>query len=124
LLGPLTVDTTQSEWGAAEQLWNGLFCANMIHIAPFQAAIGLIAGAGRLLAPNGRLMLYGPFAQNGKIAPSNQRFSEDLKRRDSSWGVRDLQLDIIPLATETGLQLAEIVEMPANNLSVIFEKPA
>ena len=124
MLGPLTVDTTQSEWGAAEQLWNGLFCANMIHIAPFQAAIGLIAGAGRLLAPNGRLMLYGPFAQNGNIAPSNARFSEDLKRRDSSWGVRDLQLDIIPLATETGLQLAEIVEMPANNLSVIFEKPA
>lgn len=122
LLGPLTIDTTQSEWGEAEQVWNGLFCANMIHIAPFEAAIGLIGGAGRLLTPNGRLMLYGPFAQNGDIAPSNQRFSEDLKRRDPRWGVRDLELDIIPLATEAGLQLAEIAEMPSNNLSVIFEK--
>lgn len=124
LLGPLTVDTTQSEWGEAEQVWHGLFCANMIHIAAFEAAMGLIGGAGRLLTPNGRLMLYGPFAQNGAIAPSNQRFSEDLKRRDPSWGVRDLELDIIPLTTEAGLQLAEIVEMPANNLSVVFEKRA
>ncbi len=124
LLGPLTVDTAQSEWGAAEQAWNSLFCANMIHIAPFDAAIGLIAGAGRLLAPDGRLMLYGPFAQSGDIAPSNARFSEDLKRRDPSWGVRDLELEIVPLAIAAGLQLAEIVDMPANNLSVIFEKPA
>ena len=124
LCGPLTVDTTQSEWGAAEQAWTGLFCANMIHIAPFDAAIGLIAGAGRLLDPTGRLMLYGPFARNGEIAPSNQRFNDDLKRRDPSWGVRDLELEIEPLAKQAGLQLAEIVEMPANNLSVIFEKLA
>jgi len=120
LLGPLTVDTTQSEWGEAEQIWNGLFCANMIHIAPFEAAIGLIGGAGRLLTPNGRLMLYGPFAQNGDIAPSNQRFSEDLKRRDPSWGVRDLELDIIPFAKAASLQLAEIVDMSAQNTSAIF----
>ena len=124
LQGPLTVDTTQSEWAAAEQAWRGLFCANMIHIAPFEAAIGLMAGAGRLLTPNGRLMLYGPFARNGVIAPSNERFSRDLKRRDPSWGVRDLELDIVPLATGARLQLAEVVEMPANNLSVIFEKLA
>jgi len=124
LRGPLMIDTTQAAWGEAEHIWSGLFCANMIHIAPFEAAIGLIAGAGRLLAPDGRLMLYGPFARKGDIAPSNERFNNDLKRRDPSWGVRDLELDIEPLAIAAGLQLAEIVEMPANNLSVIFERLA
>jgi len=122
LQGPLTVDTTQSDWGEAEQAWSGLFCANMIHIAPFEAAIGLITGAGRLLRPTGRLMLYGPFARNGTIAPSNERFSHDLQRRDPSWGVRDLDLDVLPLASVAGLRIVEIVEMPANNLSVVFEK--
>lgn len=124
LQGPLTLDTTLSDWGDAEQMvpWTGVFCANMIHIAPFEAAIGLIAGAGRLLPRQGRLMLYGPFARNGAIAPSNESFRQDLKRRDPSWGVRDLDLDILPLATAADLKLAEIVEMPANNLSVVFEK--
>ena len=67
-------------------------------------------------------MLYGPFARSGVIAPSNARFSDDLKRRDPSWGVRDLDLEILPLADNAGLTLAEVVDMPANNLSVIFEK--
>ena len=124
LSGPLTVDTTADHWGEAETQapWDGLFCANMIHIAPFAAAIGMIDGAGRLLRPGGRLMIYGPFARNGEIAPSNARFSEDLKRRDPSWGVRDLDLDILPLAARAGLELFKAIEMPANNLSVVFEK--
>ena len=123
LLGPLTVDTTQPNWGEGEvsDRWTALFCANMIHIAPFEAAEGLIAGAGRLLKPGGRMMLYGPFARNGQIAPSNARFSEDLKRRDPRWGVRDLDQQIIPLAQDAGMELADIIEMPANNLSVVFE---
>ncbi|MEM9179827.1 MAG: DUF938 domain-containing protein [Pseudomonadota bacterium] len=123
LHGPLTIDTIQADWGEAEQgPWSGLFCANMIHIAPFEAAIGLLNGAGRLLAPKGRMMLYGPFARSGEIAPSNARFSADLKRRDPSWGVRDLDLDIVPLAEGAGLRLATVEPMPANNLSVVFEK--
>lgn len=124
LLGPLRVDTMEPDWGEAERSapWDGLFCANMIHIAPFTAAEGLIAGAGRLLRPVGRLMLYGPFARNGEIAPSNARFSEDLKRRDPSWGVRDLDLEIVPLAVAAGLNLIEVLAMPANNLSVVFER--
>ncbi|MEM6555052.1 MAG: DUF938 domain-containing protein [Pseudomonadota bacterium] len=123
LHGPLSVDTTQTEWGEAETpTWHGMFCANMIHIAPFEAAIGLINGAGRLLAPKGRIMLYGPFARSGEIAPSNARFSTDLKRRDPSWGVRDLDLDLVPLAEAAGLRLTAVEPMPANNLSVVFEK--
>ena len=124
LNGPLTVDTTLTHWGEAENAppWDGLFCANMIHIAPFAAAEGLIAGAGRLLRPGGRLMIYGPFARRGEVAPSNARFSEDLKRRDPSWGVRDLDLEILPLAEQAGLDLVKTVDMPANNLSVVFER--
>lgn len=124
LNGPLTIDTTMDHWGEADAQapWDGLFCANMIHIAPFAAAIGLISGAGRLLRPGGRLLIYGPFARNGEIAPSNARFSEDLKRRDTSWGVRDLDLDILPLAEQAGLELVNVVDMPANNLSVVFER--
>ena len=124
LHGPLTLDTTGEHWGEAEHAapWDGVFCANMIHIAPFAAAEGLLAGAGRLLASGGRLMLYGPFARAGEIAPSNARFSEDLKRRDPRWGVRDLDLEILPLATAAGLRLHAVQAMPANNLCVAFEK--
>lgn len=123
--GPVFVDTTDKDWGDAEAAapWDGMFCANMIHIAPFDAARGLFAGAGRLLAPGGRLMIYGPFARNGTIVPSNARFSEDLKRRDPQWGVRDLDTDLGPLAQEAGLSLIEVRDMPANNLSVVFTKP-
>ena len=81
-----------------------------------------MTGAGRLLGPGGRVMLYGPFARDGEIAPSNARFSQDLKRRDARWGVRDLDQQIRPLAAAAGLRLHAVVEMPANNLSVIFEK--
>lgn len=124
LRGPLTLDTTQSVWSEEEELasLDGLFCANMIHIAPFEAAEGLIAGAGRLLRPAGRLMLYGPFARNAEIAPSNARFSEDLQRRDPTWGVRDLDRQILPLAKDADLKLITVVDMPANNLSVVFER--
>lgn len=124
LRGPLTIDTTQSPWEEASPYapFDGMFCANMIHIAPFAAAEGLLAGAGRILRAEGRLMLYGPFARDGQIAPSNQQFSEDLQRRDRTWGVRDLERQIVPLAESAGLILDTVVEMPANNLSVIFEK--
>lgn len=124
LHGPLTIDTRTPDWGAAERPagWSGLFCANMIHIAPFETATGLIAGAGRVLKPGGRLMLYGPFSREGEIAPSNARFSADLQRRNPDWGVRDLDQDITPLAGPAGLALIDVVAMPANNLSVIFEK--
>lgn len=122
LFGPHAIDASAGHWGAVEDLapLDGIFCTNMVHIAPFAAAEGLIAGAGRLLARGGKLFLYGPFARNGDIAPSNARFSEDLKRRDPSWGVRDLDRDIVPLANAAGLELVDVVSMPANNLSVIF----
>lgn len=124
LRGPIELNATSNDWGQAETLapFDGVFNSNMIHIAPFEAAEGLIVGAGRLLTSDGKLMLYGPFARSGKIAPSNARFDEDLKRRDSSWGVRDLEQDIVPLAAGVGFDLQAVIEMPANNLSVIFTR--
>jgi len=124
LLGPHILDTTALHWGEAEDAapYDGLFCANMIHIAPFEAAIGLLSGAGRLLRRDGRLFLYGPYGRAGEIAASNAQFSTDLKRRNPDWGVRDLDLDILPLANDNGLKLEAVIEMPSNNLSVIFTR--
>ena len=124
LEGPLTLDVTTADWTTtgAPHAVDGVFCANMIHIAPFAAAKGLFSGAGRYLRSGGRLMLYGPFARAGVIAPSNASFSSDLKRRNPDWGVRDLEHELLPLAHAAGLSLFTVIEMPANNLSVIFER--
>jgi hypothetical protein len=101
----------------------GVVSINMIHIAPFAAAQGLFAGAGRLLRPKGRAFLYGPFARDGRhVAPSNADFDRSLKARDPSWGVRDLEREIVPLAEECGFGLAAVVAMPANNFSAVFER--
>ena len=126
LAGPFTVDASEGHWGEAERPdhWDVIVSVNMIHIAPFAAALGLVAGAGRLLTPGGKLFLYGPFARNGVMAPSNAAFDESLQLRDSAWGVRDLDRQIIPLAEEVGLDVASTIEMPANNLSVIFKRQA
>ena len=124
LLGPFEVDTRNADWGEVEARapFDALVCINMIHIAPFEAAAALLSGAGRLLRPGGKLFLYGPYARSGEIAPSNARFSVDLKRRDEGWGVRDLDTQIVPLAKTHGLTLGSVTEMPANNLSVIFTR--
>ncbi|WP_375205108.1 DUF938 domain-containing protein [Hyphococcus sp.] len=125
LQGPHAIDVTAQDWEAAldDAPYDGIVSINMIHIAPFEAATGLFAGAGRLLRPGGKLFLYGPFARNGAhTAPSNEAFNESLKARDPRWGVRDFEGDILPLAQKNSLSLEEIVEMPANNLSVIFRK--
>lgn len=121
LRGPLRLDML-TDWADGLSGFDAMFCANMIHIAPFEAAIGLFEGAGKILPPAGRLVLYGPFARRGQIAPSNLTFSQNLKQRDPSWGVRDLDEELLPLANLAGLTLVEAIQMPANNLSVIFEK--
>jgi len=102
---------------------DAIFCANMIHIAPPEATLGLLAGAGRLLAGGGTLALYGPFMRAGQhTAPSNERFDASLQSRDRSWGVRDLDR-VAEIAGEHGLRLVEVVPMPANNLTAVFRLP-
>jgi hypothetical protein len=99
-----------------------VFCANVIHIAPWRVAEGLFAGAARYLRPDGRLLLYGPFKRDGKhTALSNAVFDSSLREGNSEWGVRDIA-DLETLAAGVGLALAEIAEMPANNLVLSFER--
>jgi hypothetical protein len=94
---------------------------NMIHIAPWSACLGLIAGAGRILPSGGILYLYGPFKQAGKhMAPSNADFDESLRSQNPQWGVRDLD-DVVAVAQAQHLSLVKTYAMPANNLSVIFQ---
>jgi len=123
----LNLDVTQAGWWreiehAVAGPTKGLISINMIHIAPFTAAEGLITGAGAKLSSGGKLFLYGPFKRNGRTAPSNLDFDTSLKSRDLSWGVRDLDLDIVPLAERHNLELETVVEMPANNHSVVFTR--
>ena len=99
-----------------------VFCANVIHIAPWRVAEGLFEGAGRYLRADGRLFLYGPFKRGGKhTAVSNAVFDTSLRERDPEWGVREVEA-LEPLAASAGLSLAKIVEMPANNLVLVFER--
>lgn len=127
---PLDIDVSTPDWagdarleGPFDKTFAGLVSVNMIHIAPFAAAQGLIAGAGKLLAPGGRLFLYGPFRREGAhTSDSNAVFDENLRRRDPQWGVRDLEGEIVPLAESSGLKLHAAVAMPANNFSAIFER--
>ena len=94
---------------------------NMIHIAPWSACLGLMAGAGRILPPGGILYLYGPFKQGGRqTAPSNATFDESLQMQNPEWGVRDLE-EVIAVAETQNLSLVKTYAMPANNLSVIFK---
>lgn len=116
----VALDATAAEWPVAEAA--AVFCANMIHIAPWSACVGLMAGAGRVLAPGGVLVLYGPFLRDGvPTAPGNVAFDASLRARDAAWGVRDLGA-VAALAAAQGLALDEVVEMPANNLMVVFRR--
>lgn len=95
---------------------------NMIHIAPWSACLGLMAGAGRLLPPGGILYLYGPFKQGPEhTSPSNLAFDEALRAQDPDWGVRDLD-DVVAAANSQHLTMLETYQMPANNLSVVFQR--
>lgn len=99
-----------------------VFCANVIHIAPWRVAEGLVAGAARHLRDDGRLFLYGPFKRDGRhTAVSNAVFDTSLRSQDPEWGVRDVG-DVAKLAEAAGFALPEIVEMPANNLILMFAR--
>lgn len=115
------------ELNAMDDVWpveraDAVVCINMIHIAPWAAAQGLLRGAGRVLPRAGLLFLYGPYRVGGThTAESNARFDASLRMRDPDWGVRDIE-ELEAEAAPHGLSLVETVQMPANNLSLIFRK--
>jgi SAM-dependent methyltransferase len=120
ILPPLDLDVATDPWPVARV--DGLVCINMIHIAPWSATAGLMAGAARVLTERGVLYLYGPFREGGRhAAESNAAFDESLRARDPAWGVRDLEA-VAAEAAGRGLILSARIVMPANNLSLIFRR--
>jgi len=120
----LTLDVT-GDWPADVPggKVDAVICINMIHITPWEATLGLIAGAARVLRPGGLLFLYGPYRRNGvHTAPSNAVFDDRLRAQDASWGIRDLG-EVTAVALANGFDAPEVIEMPANNLSVLFRLP-
>ena len=116
----LSIDVLQNDWGVEPM--DAVFCANMIHIAPWACTPALVAGVGRHLRDDGVFVLYGPFQIGGvHTAPSNEAFDGRLKGRNPSWGVRNLD-DVVALAHDQGLAFVERVAMPANNQTVVFCK--
>jgi SAM-dependent methyltransferase len=125
---PLRIDLTDPAWcpemrdGSVPTELLAVFCANVIHIAPWRVAEGLFAGAARNLRSDGRLFLYGPFKRDGRhTALSNAVFDTSLREQDPEWGVRDIA-DLEKLAQAAGFALIESTEMPANNMILAFAR--
>ena len=117
---PLALDVHEPRWPLAES-YDAVLCINMVHISPWSSTNALCLGAARHLRTHGKLVLYGPYLEGGSAAPSNLDFDATLKRRNSEWGLRDLE-EVTRTAALHGLQRQQVVRMPANNLTVVFTK--
>ncbi len=126
---PLLIDISTESWlNKYQYLWQNepkitaIININMIHISPWQSCLGLMNSARQILSKDGILYLYGAFKIDNKhTALSNEIFDQSLRSQNSQWGVRNLQ-DVIEVAKNNGLICIEIIEMPSNNLSVIFKR--
>ncbi|MEH2311612.1 MAG: DUF938 domain-containing protein [Nostoc sp.] len=132
LYPPLELDVRELVWAVENCAFDWLnkkpivaiVNINMIHISPWSACLGLMAGAGRILPAGGILYLYGPFKQGGEhTAASNAAFDKSLRAQNSEWGIRNLD-DVVAVASAQNLTLKQTYQMPANNLSVVFERSA
>lgn len=123
---PLALDA-DGDWGLPCEIAESIvavLCVNMVHISPWRATLGLMRGAARALRDGGLLYLYGAYRRSGRhSAPSNEAFDASLKRQSPEWGVRDLE-DVAAAARVQGFGLEQVIEMPANNLSVLFRRRA
>jgi SAM-dependent methyltransferase len=118
---PISLDVGSGAWPSHA---DAVLCINMIHISPWTATLDLMSGASRLLPKDGLLYLYGPYRRYGQhTSDSNEAFDRDLRLRNPEWGVRDLE-SIAEVAANYGLVFEDAIEMPANNLSVIFRHSA
>ena len=123
--GPLDLNADAADWRIPAEISAALaaiLCINMIHISPWRAAVGLLRNAASVLPSAGLLYLYGPYRRSGHhTAPSNEAFDRNLRSRNPDWGVRDVEA-VIAEAASRSIDLVEIVEMPANNLSVVLRR--
>jgi SAM-dependent methyltransferase len=117
---PIALDVLEPLWPLTGS-FDAVLCVNMIHISPWAATHALCRGASRALGARGLLILYGPFLEDGTAVQSNLDFDTSLKRRNSEWGLRDLDA-VTRVANSHGLQRQQVVRMPANNLTVVFAK--
>jgi hypothetical protein len=117
---PLALDVHEARWPVAPS-YDAILCINMVHISPWSSTNALCLGAARHLRTGGKLVLYGPYLENGSAVQSNLDFDSTLKRRNSEWGLRELE-DVTRVAALHGLQRQQVVRMPANNLTVIFSR--
>jgi SAM-dependent methyltransferase len=119
LLPPVVLDAAGT-WPV--EAADAILCVNMVHISPWTATAGLMRGAGRVLPAGAPLILYGPFRRTGvQTAPSNEAFDQSLKARDAAWGLRDLEAVTVE-AEANALRLERVVEMPANNLTLVYRR--
>ncbi len=124
LRDPVLLDVSADCW-PVEVSWSDppirmIYNVNMIHIAPWSACLGLLAGAARILRADGVLFIYGPFNRDGAYtSEGNAEFDRSLRAQNAEWGLRDLT-EVCDAAGAAGLSLDRVVEMPVNNLSVVF----
>jgi len=120
VLPPLQLDAQAAQWDVPKPA--AILCINMIHISPWESSIGLFEKAGALLEPGAPLYLYGPYLRaDVETAPGNLAFERSLKSRDLRWGLRDVA-DMDALAQRNGFTRESLVEMPANNISLVYRK--
>ncbi|MBE1526928.1 hypothetical protein GGC65_001384 [Sphingopyxis sp. OAS728] len=120
IMPPLALDASASEWPIDRA--DAILCINMVHISPWEATLGLFAGAAALLAPDAPLILYGPYREpDVPTAESNLAFDASLRGRNPAWGLRDTK-DVKAAATNAGFAFAERRAMPANNLMLLFRR--
>jgi SAM-dependent methyltransferase len=117
---PLALDVTQPHWPVTGS-FDAVLCINMVHISPWSATQALLRGAAHHLPSQGRLILYGPYLENGNAVQSNLDFDASLKRRNPEWGLRELE-EVTRVAAAHGLHRELVVPMPANNLTVVFTR--
>ena len=117
----LDLNVASQDWPAAVQgPLTAIIAINLLHISPWAAATGLFAGAGHLLAPDGMVVTYGAYKRDGRhTAPSNADFDTSLTQRNPDWGVRDID-DVAGVARLNGLDLAESIDMPSNNMLLVW----
>lgn len=120
LLPAISLDARAADWPVAQA--DAVLAINMVHISPWSATLGLLRGAAKLLASGAPLYFYGAYRREGvETAPSNEAFDESLRARDPEWGLREVEA-VVAEGEELGFALDRIIEMPANNLSVILRK--
>ncbi len=133
---PVLVDVLAPHWptpGTASQPapkhafgqpFDLIYCANMLHIAPWATCPALMQGAARYLAPHGLLVTYGPYLEHDVLtSPGNVAFDHTLRMQNPAWGIRALA-DVVAQAAAAGLVLRDRMAMPANNLLLVFDQPA